>query len=104
MDLPRDLLIGKRASFPLPVAPEVVNYLLDRMREHVTRHDWSAKTVKRARRAIEILFALRDTPGAPIKTSVIHQLPTIEPPTERIREFLTEHGWVEDDRTPAIET
>lgn len=104
VDLPRDLVAGKQAGFPPPADQEVADYLLDRMREHAIRHGWSAKTVKRARRAIEILLALQETPGAPIKTSVIHQLPTIELPAERMREFLAEHGWVEDDRTPAVET
>jgi hypothetical protein len=104
VDPPRDLLAGKQAGFPPPSEPEIVGYLLDRMREHANQHGWSSKTIKRARRAIEILFALQDTPGAPIKTSVIHQLPTIELPAERIRDFLAQHRWVEDDRIPVIQT
>lgn len=103
IDLPRDLQAGKRAGFPPPAEPHVVDHLLDRMRDHAAQHGWSAKTIKRARRAIEILFALQDSPGAPIKTSVIHQLPAIELPAERIREFLAEQDWIEDDRTPAID-
>jgi hypothetical protein len=104
LDLPRDLVAGKQAGFPPPAELEVADYLLDRMREHATRHGWRPKTIKRARRAIEILLGLQDTPGAPIKTSVIHQLPTIELPAELIREFLDDHEWIEDGRTPVIET
>lgn len=104
LELTRDLRSGKQAGFPPPAEPDVANYLIDEMREHAVRHGWSQKTIKRARRAIEVLFALQDTLGAPIKTSVIYQLPAIELPAELIREFLAAHGWVEDDRTPAIET
>jgi hypothetical protein len=104
IDLPRDLVTGKRGGFPQPTNPEAATYLLDRMREHATRRGWSAKNIERSRRAIEILLALHDTPGTPTKTSVIHQMPTVELPAELIREFLAINGWLDDDRTPVIET
>jgi hypothetical protein len=103
-DVPRDLAAGKQAGFPPPIDQDVADYLIDQLREHAAQHGWSARTIKKARRGVEILLGLQDTPGTPIKTSVIYQLPTIELPAELIREFLLGHGMVEDDRTPAIET
>lgn len=102
LDLPRDLVAGHRAGFPPPPQPDTAAILIAEMRDHARRHGWGDHTMKRAHRGIEILLGLVDTPGAPIPTTVIYQLPAIDLPARLLHEFLDQFGLVEDDRTPAI--
>jgi hypothetical protein len=103
LDLPRDLPAGLRAGFAPPLDPEVAEFLFRSARERAQQHGWSYSTTKKVCRGVEILLALQDTPGAPIPTSLINQLPSIHLPARLIREFLDGYDLVEDDSTPAVE-
>lgn len=103
LDLPRDLAAGKRHGFPPPAEPAVAEGLVAELREYAAGRGWSAKTIKRTRRGLEIVLGLQDTPGAPIPASLIHELPTIDLNAGRVHEFLDTVGLGGDDRTPAID-
>lgn len=99
----RDLAAGQRHGFPPPADPHAAAVLVAELRDYAHRHGWSHTTVNRARRGIEILLGLADTPGAPIPTSLIYQLPAIELPARLLHEFLDGLGFVDEDRAPAIQ-
>jgi hypothetical protein len=104
LDLPRDLATGRRHGLPPPPDPQTAELLFATLREHAAGHGWSARTTKKARRGLEIMLGLQDTPGAPIPASLVYQLPSIELPARLLAEFLAGLGLLDDDRTPAIQT
>jgi integrase len=102
LELPRDLVVGQRHGFPPPPDPDNAEILIAELDDFARQHGWGAHTIKRARRGIEILLALQDTPGAPIPTTLIYQLPAIDLPARLLHQFLDRFGLVDDDRTPAV--
>lgn len=101
--IPRDLPAGLHGHFPPPPEPEIAHRLTAELVDYATSHGWSARTGKKARQGLRIVLGLQDTPGAPIPTTLLYQLPTVDLPARILHEFLDQYGLVEDDRTPAVD-
>ena len=103
-DASRDLRAGRERGFPPPADAAFAMTSQDLLTMHACRHGWSPSTLKKARQALNILLALQDTPGGPVRASHTALLPSIGLPGRHLLEFLTEHRLAEEDRAPVIET
>ncbi|MFF7205358.1 hypothetical protein [Streptomyces sp. NPDC008141] len=106
---PRDIAAALHAAAAAPASdsarhPALSAWLGKRLTDWAAVHGWSRATLGRARSGLRMLLAVQDTPGAPIKATWIEQLAQFRLPTRLLHEFLTAHSFIEDDRTPAIES
>lgn len=103
-DAARDLRAGREHGFPPPADAAFAATCQDLLTTHACRHGWSPSTLKKARQALNILLAIQDTPGGPVRASHTALLPGIGLPGRHLLDFLTEHRLAEEDRVPVIET
>jgi integrase len=102
-EMRRDMHAGIARGFPPPPDPDADRFFHAELGSYGDRHGWSPSTLKRARRGMEILLGLQDTPGARFKTSLIKELAALDgAPSRIIQEFLASLDLVVDDREPAI--
>ncbi len=102
--VPHDFIAGREHGFPQPRDSELVAYFSQELAEHATAHGWSPSTAKKARRGLQKLLSLQETPGAKIKKSTLRELVKLDLTVVRVQDFLTRYDLVDDDLTPAIET
>lgn len=103
-DAVRDLRAGREHGFPLPADAAFVATCQELLTTHACRHGWSPSTLKKSRQALNILLAIQDTPGGPVRASHTALLPSIGLPGRHLLDFLAEHRLAEEDRAPVIET
>jgi site-specific recombinase XerC len=103
-DMTRDLRAGREHGFPPPPDEAFAAGCQQLLTMHANRHGWSRSSLKKGRQALNILLALQDTPGGPVRASHTALLASIGLPGRHLLEFLTEHGLADDDRPPLIET
>jgi hypothetical protein len=104
LDAPRDLAAALRSGSPSPPDPQLAAVLDAHVRDHATRHGWRKSLTCRTQRAVRILLALQDTPGAAIKATQIVLLGQAGAPVRAICDVLAAAGMLDDDRVPAIDT
>jgi hypothetical protein len=102
-DLARDLTAGAARGFPSP-DPHLWAMMEQAIDEHAVRHGWQQTLIEGVRRGVRILLGTQDTPGAPVRASDIHQLPSIGTAARPVRDVLAGLGMVDEDRVPAAET
>jgi len=98
----RDLAAGAARGFGPPPDPVLDGALWAVAGEHADLHGWSVWVLERTRRALRILLALQDTPGASILASDVAALSAIGLPVRPTSEVLASVGMLVDDRVPAI--
>jgi hypothetical protein len=99
VDVPRDLLRGRRHRFPEPPLPELTTALENTVREYASKHGWKTNSRDAALSGIRILLSIQDTPGARIRYSEatqLQQLPSMS--VQVVIDVLTSVGMVTDDR------
>jgi integrase len=85
-----------------PPVPQMAAYL-DRVAvQCAAEHGWSSKTLKRARRGLEVVQCLQDTPGAQLTASEIAALEHVQLGARAVTEICQAAGLWEDDRIPAV--
>jgi hypothetical protein len=98
-----DFAAGRRRGFPDPPLPDLAAYLDDVLVDHATAHGWAKATVVSTRSAIRVLLGTQQTPGAPITTSEVARLRTIQRgSTHAVSTALRIAGMLEDDQEPTI--
>lgn len=102
LDLPRDLKAGLRKGFPPPPHPGREAALVAFVGEHASRYGWAKSKAERVRRAMRIMLAIQDTPGAPIRRSDVALLTRIKHSATVVAYVLDDAGLLEDDREPAV--
>lgn len=102
LDWPRDLRAGMRTGFPPPPDPALEAAFHEFVREHAARHGWARGKAERVQRAIRIMLAIQDTPGAAIRRSDVALLSTIKHSAAVVADVLGEAGMLAEDREPAI--
>lgn len=103
-NMTRDLRAGREHGFPPPADPAFAATCQQLLTAHANRHGWSRSALKKGRQALNILLALQDTPGGPVRASHTTLLASIGLPGRRLLEFLAENGIADEDRPPVIET
>jgi site-specific recombinase XerD len=99
-----DLVAGRRRGFGQPPLPDLADYLDAVLAEHAERHGWAKDTIGATRSAIRILLATQQTPGAPITTSEVTRLRTIDlASTHTVTTILRIAGMLHDDQEPTID-
>lgn len=101
-DPPRDLVAGRRRTFPPPPDPLLDAALRAHIDEHGLQHGWDTSTVQAVQRAVRILLGTQDTPGAAIHATDVTRLSAIESPVRPTLEALAAAGMLVDDRRPAL--
>ncbi len=102
-DMARDMHAGLRHGFRPPPDPDADVFFHAELGCYGQRHGWSRSMLTRARRGMEVLLGLQDTPGTRFKTSLIKELAVLDgTPSRILREFLESLDLVIDDREPAI--
>jgi hypothetical protein len=101
LELPLDLTIGLRHGFPPPDL-DLAAALGQFVRDYAVRYAWTRSKTERVTRAIRILLATQDTPGAPIRRSDVALLSRIKHSAAVVGEVLAAAGMLQEDREPAI--
>lgn len=106
---PRDIAAALHGAAAAPASdsprdPAVSAWLGRQLTDWASSHGWSRGTLGRARSGLRMLLAVQDTAGAPIPATWIEQLAPFHLPARLLHEFLAAHSFVDDDRTPAIES
>ncbi|GIE91621.1 hypothetical protein [Actinoplanes regularis] len=102
-DLTRDLSAHPGLQLPPPPLPGLEAALMQFVGDHARRYGWTKSKAERVRRAVRIMLAIQDTPGAPIRRSDIMLLSRIRHPARVVADVLDEAGMLKEDRAPAIE-
>jgi hypothetical protein len=89
---------------PEPAMPELLESLEAVCLEHGLPRGWTRNQTGAVSRALKLLLATQDTPGAPIRASAVRQLRDIPLPVGPTLEVLAAAGFLDDDRTPAVHT
>ena len=98
-----DLAAGRRTTFPDPPLPDLAAYLDAVLVDHATAHGWAKATMVSTRSALRVLLGTQQTPGAPITTSEVARLRTIQRgSTHTVSTVLRITGMLHDDREPTI--
>lgn len=101
-DLPRDLAAGQHRGFPDPPDPTLAALLDQAVADHARAHGWSKQPRNSTRAAIRALLSIQDTPGAPIKASLVAELDRITFAAQPVLDVLAATGMLDDDREPSI--
>ncbi|MBT8225659.1 MAG: hypothetical protein HKP61_15650 [Dactylosporangium sp.] len=105
VEIEPDFIAGRRHGFGEPPLPDLVDYLDTVLAEHAAAHGWAKATTSATRSAIRILLATQQTPGAPIATSEVTRLRTIDlASTRTVTTILHLAGMLDDDREPTIDS
>ncbi|MEV6020358.1 hypothetical protein [Streptomyces sp. NPDC051997] len=91
------------AAPAIPRDPVLAAWLQEELALWASSRGWSKSHFSRARRGLHIVLSLQDTPGAPVPTTLIHQLTPLGLPARLIEEFLRVRGFTEDDHTLAVD-
>jgi hypothetical protein len=98
-----DLTAGRRTTFPDPPLPDLAAYIDAILVDHATTHGWAKGTMVDTRSALRVLLGIQQTPGAPITTSEVARLRTIQRgSTHAVSTVLRIAGMLHDDREPTI--
>ncbi|MFG3552496.1 hypothetical protein [Streptomyces sp. NPDC047725] len=84
--------------------PVLANWLERNLTTWARTRGWSHSTLTRYRRGLRIVLAVQDTPGGPVPASTVHELTGTGLAARLLHEFLTAHGFLDDDRPQTIET
>ena len=102
-DAPRDLAAHPGLLLPPAILPGLEAALMQFVGDHARRHGWPRTKADRIRRAVRIMLAIQDTPGAAIRRSDVTLLSRIKHSAQVVADVLHDAGMLEEDRTPAIE-
>jgi hypothetical protein len=102
LDVPRDLLLGMRSSFPPPPDPPLAAAFFEFIRDHAARYGWLKSKTALTQRAVRIMLGIQDTPGAPVRRSDVTLLTQIRHPAAAVAEVLAAAGMLEEDRQPPV--
>jgi hypothetical protein len=103
-EVPRDLSLSYARGLSAPPLPELVAALDHATADHARQHGWSEGLRDLTFRAIRVLLATQETPGASIRATeaaALGQLPwaTVRP----VLEVLAATGMLDDDRQAPLE-
>jgi hypothetical protein len=102
-DVARDLAAHPGLLLPPASLPGLEAALMQFVGDHARRYGWPRTKADRTRRAVRIMLAIQDTPGAPIRRSDVALLSRIKHSAQVVADVLDDAGMLEEDRTPAIE-
>jgi site-specific recombinase XerD len=102
-DIARDLAAHPGLQLPPPPLPGLEAALMQFVADHARRYGWPRTKADRTRRAVRIMLAIQDTPGAPIRRSDVALLSRIKHSAQVVADVLDDAGMLEEDHTPAIE-
>jgi hypothetical protein len=91
------------ASDGVPLEPVLAGWLEAELAVWGTLRGWTRSTLARGRGACGSLLAIQDTPGGPLSAGLFQQLSGKNLASRLLREFLTAHGFLEDDLPQTIE-
>jgi len=92
------------ATIPEPPLPEFALALEAIAVEYGEVHGWTVESIGDVRRSLRLLFALQDTPGAPIKASEVRMLRPITGRAGPTMDVLRAAQALEDDQIPTVVT
>jgi hypothetical protein len=101
-DIRRDLTAVMARPFPLGATSAFEAAVLHHVDVHAAAHGWSRSVIEAHRRAVRVLLATQDTPGAPIRASDVMTLSSVGLPMRGTKEVLAAAGLLEDDDVPAL--
>ena len=102
LDVPRDLRLGMRGSFPPPPHPALAAAFFEFIRDHAARYGWLKTKTALTQRSVRIMLGIQDTPGAPVRRSDVMLLTQIRHPAAAVAEVLAAAGMLEEDRQPPV--
>ena len=102
LDVPRDLRLGMRGSFPPPPDPALAAAFFEFIRDHAARYGWLKTKTALTQRSVRIMLGIQDTPGAPVRRSDVMLLTQIRHPAAAVAEVLAAAGMLEEDRQPPV--
>jgi hypothetical protein len=94
----------RTAAVPEPALPELLESLEALCLDLGERRGWHRNSISAVNRALKLLLATQDTPGAPITSSTVPMLRAARLPVQPTIEVLKHAGFLVDDRTPAVAT
>ncbi|MGB9998593.1 hypothetical protein ACPMJQ_29165 [Streptomyces pseudogriseolus] len=92
------------ASDGVALDPVLTDWLEHNLTAWARTRGWSHSTLTRYRRGLRIMLAVQETPGGPVPASVVQELTGSGLAARLLHEFLTAHGFLEDDRPQTIES
>lgn len=102
-DAVRDLQAARRRGFPPPPDPALEAAFHRFVREHAAAFHWPEHRAEMVHKAIRILLALQDTPGAAIRRSDVALLSRIDLSAAVVADVLAQAGMLHEDRLAPIE-
>lgn len=93
---------GRLDAAPEPPLPDLAAALEAVAVDHADAYGWTVDTTSAVRRALRLLLAIQDTPGASIKSSEVRQLRCTPLPVGPTLEVLRTAQALDDDDEPAI--
>ncbi|MFD7669059.1 hypothetical protein [Streptomyces sp. NPDC059788] len=103
-DARRDYARMRTLTVPEPVLPELLESLEASCLQLGEQRGWTRDTTSAVNRALKLLLATQDTPGAPIEAGTVAMLRGLALPVQPTIDVLDHAGFLTDNRTPAVIT
>ncbi len=103
-DIRRDYARVRTLTVPEPVLPELLESLEANCLQLGEQRGWTGDTTGAVNRALKLLLATQDTPGAPIEAGAVALLRELALPVQPTIDVLDHADFLTDNRTPAVIT